>query len=114
MKGSPATVKARIYRIDRSAGNQAGRYQEYEVPLQDRMSVLNLLQYVNEHYDGGLAYYVSCRRGLCAGCAVRVNGKSKLACVELVTGDVTIEPLSEDRVVKDLLIRSSHRDDSQS
>ena len=108
MTENQPTVKVRIYR------SQAGRHQEYEVPLRDKMSVLNVLQYVSENYDGGLSYYASCRRGLCAGCAVKVNGKAKLACVELVTGDVTIEPLSGDRVVKDLLIRSSHGEERPS
>ena len=77
MTENQPTVKVRIYR------SQAGRHQEYEVPLRDKMSVLNVLQYVSENYDGGLSYYASCRRGLCAGCAVKVNGKAKLACVRI-------------------------------
>ena len=105
------TIKARIFRCNPGEGQRAGSYAVFDVPLREKMSVLNVLQYVNEHYDGGLAYYVSCRRGLCSGCGVRVNGKAKLACVELVSGDLTIEPLSEDRVVKDLLVHDSDRND---
>jgi len=74
------------------------------VPVVQGMSVLNVLQFISENYDGGLAYYISCRRGNCAGCTIRVNGKSKLACSEMVTDDLILEPVSKDRVIKDLLI----------
>ncbi len=63
----------------------------------------NALQHINEEYDGGLAHYLSCRRGICAECMVRVNGRVVLACTELVRGDITVEPVKKDRVVKDLV-----------
>jgi succinate dehydrogenase/fumarate reductase iron-sulfur protein len=100
-------VKVRIFRSNPARKQNDPGYQTYDVPIVERMSVLNVLQYINERYDGGLAYYVSCRRGLCSGCAVRVNGRPRLACTELVDSDITIEPISEDRVLKDLLTKCS-------
>jgi len=79
-------------------------YQTYQVPYQEMMSVANALQYINEHFDGGLAYGLSCRNGLCMGCVMRVNGKAVLACKEIVKGDLIIEPLDEKRVIKDLIM----------
>ncbi len=100
-------IKVRVSRFNPALDQKQPEFRTYEVPITEAVSVLNVLQYINEQYDGGLAFYVSCRRGLCAGCAVRVNGKPKLACTELVTGDLTIEPLSQHRVLKDLLLKNS-------
>ena len=49
--------------------------------------------------------YISCRRGICGGCVMKVNGKSKLACMEIVKGDIILEPINENRVIRDLLCR---------
>ena len=67
------------------------------------MSVLNALQYVSATYDGGLAYYASCRYGVCGGCLVRVDGKAVMSCTEPADRDMTVEPASNTKVVKDLL-----------
>jgi len=100
----------KVYRFN-PAKNKEARYQTYAVPLAGQLSVLNVLQYITEHYDGGLAYYASCRIGKCTGCTVRVNGKSRLACTELVQGDLTLEPVSLDRVIKDLLVKHAGKEE---
>lgn len=86
-------------------------YETYEVPLTRGMSVLNVLQYINEAHDGGMAHYYSCRRGVCVDCAVKVNGKTKRSCLEWAKGDMVLEPISEIRVVKDLLVASTKESD---
>lgn len=97
------TARVRVFRFNPET-DQSPRYETYEVPIGTGKSIFNALVYINEHYDGGLAHYVSCRRGVCAGCLVRVNGKVRRACTEILRGDVTIDPVSKDRVVKDLLV----------
>lgn len=103
-------VNVKVLRFNPAREKEA-RYQTYIVPLAGQMSVLNVLQYITEHYDGGLAYYASCRIGKCTGCTVRVNGKARLACTELVQGDLTLEPVSRGRVVKDLLIKPAGKEE---
>lgn len=78
-------------------------YETYQVPLEDGMSVANVLSLINELFAAALAYRVSCRRGLCASCLMKVNGRTRLACCEAVTGDLTLEPAFPDRVAKDLV-----------
>jgi succinate dehydrogenase/fumarate reductase-like Fe-S protein len=78
-------------------------YVTYEVPLVEGWSVSNVLTYINEHLDGGLAHYLSCRRGICGDCVVRVNGEAKFACMEIVTGDLVLEPISPTHLIKDLV-----------
>ena len=103
-------VNVKVYRFSPAKDKEA-RYQTFIVPLTGQMSVLNVLQYITEHYDGGLAYYASCRIGKCTGCTVRVNGKSRLACTELVQDDLTLEPVTPKRVIKDLLVKHAGKEE---
>ena len=103
-------IKVKVFRFNPAKGKEA-TYQTYSVPFIERMSVLNVLQHINEHFDGGLAYYISCRRGACAGCTVKVNGKARLACTELAEDNMTIEPVSRNRTIKDLLVKPSEKEE---
>ena len=97
-------ISVKVFRFNPRQGETKSRMETYTVAIvEGGTSVMNVLHYISEHYDGGLAYYASCRRGACAGCAVRVNGKVRLACLEIVDGDLVLEPVAEDRVLKDLL-----------
>ena len=105
-------VKFKVFRGN-PANSEAGRYDTYEFPasqLKGR-SILQVLFLINEKYDGGLAFYGCCRRGVCVDCMMRVNGKPKLACLEPAGQDVTLEPLSPDRAIKDLLMGSPREED---
>lgn len=82
---------------------EAPHYATYRIPFTEGMSVSGALQLVNELYDGGVAHYLSCRRGLCAGCVVKVNGKPCKGCIETVTGPLVLEPVAPHRVIKDLV-----------
>lgn len=104
------TIEVRIFRFNPVVDKEP-RYEVFRIPFIEGSSVSNALQYVNEEYDGGLAHYLSCRRGVCAGCMVRVNGKAVLACTELVHGDMVIEPIKQDRIIKDLVVRGTKADD---
>lgn len=78
--------------------------QKYEIPYIKDSSVLNVLEYIYEHVDPSLAFYASCRRGICGRCNIRVNGKARLSCGELVTGDLKLEPTKPKKVVRDLKV----------
>ena len=99
-------IKVKCFRFDPSCEKEP-RYQYYYVPIEGEMSVLNVLDYIYEQLDPSLAYrrYVACKRGVCTECAVRVNGKNELACRKSVDGDLTIEPVSKERVSRDLVTR---------
>ena len=77
--------------------------------MQGAMSVFNVLEYINEELDGGLAFYVSCRQGLCRGCVVRLNNQPVFACTELVSTDIVIEPFDMENAVRDLVILKKNR-----
>lgn len=104
-KGLDKTIRIKVFRSNPMQDIPPG-YDTYEIPfrLLEGRSVLQVLQFINENYDGGLAFYGSCRRGVCVDCMIRINGEPKLACLESISGDITLEPLSKDRVIKDLLV----------
>ena len=99
-------ITAKVFRFDPTADKES-YFQDYEVPLSEGMSVMNVLDYIYQNLDGTLAYYdhAGCALGICARCTGRVNGKAGLFCQIPVEGDVCIEPASTSNVVKDLVIK---------
>ncbi len=100
-------IHVQVYRSpsqNEEDGNKEGEYKGCEIPYKDRMTVLNVLDYIQESCDRSLAYYKSCRIGKCTGCLVEVNGKNKLACTTLAKDGMKIGPAKERRVIRDLVI----------
>ena len=99
-------ITAKVFRFDPTADKES-HFQDYEVPLSEGMSVMNVLDYIYQNLDGTLAYYdhAGCALGICARCTGKVNGKAGLFCQVPVEGDVRIEPTSASNVIKDLVIK---------
>ena len=95
-------IQVTCYRFDPATDRKPQR-QSYIVPIRGLTSVLNVLEYIQKNLDPSLAFYGCCRRGLCAKCSVQVNGVRGLACEMVVDGDVIIEPVSEEKVKRDLV-----------
>ena len=97
---------AKVYRFNPEVDKEA-HYDTFEVEVkpEDHMTLMNLLQHIAENMDSSLSFYMhsACGQGICGRCAVRVNGKVKLACNTVLTGeDVVLEPAGK-QVVKDLV-----------
>ncbi len=100
------TIKVRVSRFDPKLDN-AAHYQTYEVPLEPRMTVMDVLDYIYENIDPSIAYHshTSCHRRVCARCNVVINNKPGLSCHTEVTGDLTIDPLPRYEVIRDLVVK---------
>jgi len=85
-------------------GNEKTWFDTYEVPLEEKMSVFNALEYVGNYIDPGLAFGASCRIGKCMGCTMMINGKRRLACTTLVEEDLVLEPDNKYPVIRDLVV----------
>ena len=89
----------------------APRWQSYEVPFSDDMSVLQGLQYVKDHLDGSLTFRWSCRMAICGSCGVMLNGVPALGCETFLRdyhpAKLRIEPLNHFPIVRDLAIDQS-------
>lgn len=92
-------------RVLRSAQNgNPGSYQDFKVPYQQRMRVLDALNWIAENQATDIAYRWICGSKMCGTCAVRVNGREVLACWEAVERSMTIEPLRNLPVIRDLVV----------
>lgn len=98
--GDPIDVSIR--RFDGDDGN--GRYQSFKVPYRKWMRVLDALNWIAEHEATDLAYRWICGSKMCGSCALRMNGREVLACWEAVEPTMTIEPLRNLPVVRDLIV----------
>ncbi len=98
-------IKVRIFRFDPSV-DKTPYYKTYEVPFEEGMSAMDALDYVYQNQDSTLAYYdhAGCALGICGRCTGKINGHAGLICQTRVEGDITLEPLNQKKVVKDLVI----------
>ncbi len=104
-------VKIKIRRCDPIGTGRCEPYlQAYEVEVSKGMTVLEALMWIKEHLDGSLSFRSSCRSAICGSCGVMVNGSPRLACRTQIipeyekVRDLTIAPLSNFRVIKDLVV----------
>jgi succinate dehydrogenase/fumarate reductase-like Fe-S protein len=97
-------IQTKVFRFDPSVDKEP-YFQSYQVPLSQGMSAMDVLDYIYQNLDGSLAYYdhAGCSLGICAKCTGRINGKPGLFCQTMVSGDITLEPASVSRVVRDLV-----------
>ena len=101
------SVRVTVTRYD-PRRDSAPHEETYEVPVGGTTSVTNVLYEINERYHAGIAYRVSCKRGICASCRMKVNGSSRLACTQAVdAGELRVEPATKpELIIKDLVFES--------
>lgn len=83
------------------------RYDTFEVPYTDGMTILDLLRFIQSTLDKSVSFRWECRSGICGTCGVVVNGKPVLACSALVDPTIKtykIDPLQNFSVEKDLIV----------
>ncbi len=99
------TRHVRVFRFKR--GEDAPRFEEYDVPVGEPTTILEALRWIQLHGDPTLALRHSCLHASCGTCGVRVNGREGLACVTAIrdtSGTVTVEPLANLPVLNDLVV----------
>jgi len=96
-------MKLKIQRFCHHRTPEKSTLVEYDVPLKE-CTLLEALYYIKEQVDPTLTFASGCRSEVCGSCAVRVNGREKLACgYKTKEGDI-IEPLSKTAIIKDLVV----------
>lgn len=98
-------VDVNIRRFDQEDGG--ARYQRFKVPYRKWMRVLDALNWIAENEATDLAYRWICGSKMCGTCALRMNGREVLACWEAIEPAMTIEPLRNLPVVRDLIVDRS-------
>lgn len=105
---SDRTYRLTVYRYKR--GNGGERFDHFDVPAQECVTVLDALRWVQLHRDRSLSIRHSCMHASCGTCGVRVNGREELACVCALAGrrdEIRVEPLANLPVLTDLVVEMS-------
>jgi succinate dehydrogenase/fumarate reductase-like Fe-S protein len=101
MSDQPITVHIERFNPQTDA---APHWELFEVPYEQRHSVLTLLHYIYEHFDASLSYRnYTCGRGICDSCRVNLDGKVRKGCATPVQpgAEIHLRPCSA-AVIKDL------------
>lgn len=96
----------KVFRFDPDKDNLP-YFQDYDVPEQKGMTVLEGLYYILENLDPTLAFRSSCRMGVCGSCAMHINGQYGLSCetqVATLGNKITIRPLAHMTVIRDMVV----------
>lgn len=79
-------------------------YETHEYPFEPGMSVLDVATYVCENTDPSFSFSYGCRNSHCGVCGARINGKAGLMCREGATSEMTLEPLDNLPVIRDVMV----------
>lgn len=108
VEGPSAVTESRRFRVFRyKRGDAESRFDEFDVPVGPRSSVLDALRWIEVHADPTLAIRHSCFHASCGTCGVRINGREGLACVTPVRDlgrTITVEPEANIPILADLVL----------
>ncbi|HEY6776708.1 MAG TPA: succinate dehydrogenase/fumarate reductase iron-sulfur subunit [Thermoleophilaceae bacterium] len=101
----------KIRRYDPESGEPA-YWADYTAELPPERSVLDGILQVKDREDASIGIRCSCRAAICGSCGVRINGRSRLACNTKIgdaaagarDGAITVEPMGNMPVIKDLIV----------
>ena len=101
------TITLEIFRYHPETDDEP-RFQNFDVPYQEDWVILDALNWIKDNVDGTLTHRWSCRMGVCGSCGMMVDGVPRLTCAaflqEYYPRSVTIEPLANFPVVRDLVV----------
>ncbi|MFL9450135.1 MULTISPECIES: succinate dehydrogenase/fumarate reductase iron-sulfur subunit [Nostocales] len=112
-----------LFKVIRQQQNSSPVVKTYVLDVEPGNTILDCLNRIKWEQDGTLAFRKNCRNTICGSCAVRINGRSALACKENVGSEIshtqsaqtpasptnvipeiTIAPLGNMPVIKDLVV----------
>ncbi len=120
------TLKVRRYKPE---SGESAYWEQFDVELEDSLSVLDGLLQVKDREDGSLSVRCSCRAAICGSCGLKINGQSGLGCKTQIgeahelaqkqaaalgrdasTVPIIVEPMGNMPVIKDLVtdMESTH------
>ena len=72
-------IKVKVLRYNPGTDKKP-HWQNYDVNVEEDVTILDVLNEIHWNIDGTLAYRRSCRSAICGSCAMKVNGRNVLAC----------------------------------
>ncbi|MCF4968113.1 succinate dehydrogenase/fumarate reductase iron-sulfur subunit [Nostoc sp. CMAA1605] len=105
------------FKIIRQQYSSPAIVQNYILETEPGSTILDCLNRIKWEQDGTLAFRKNCRNTICGSCAMRINGRSALACKENVGSElarlpqqsdgipeISIAPMGNMPVIKDLVV----------
>lgn len=96
--------------------DDSSKFIEFTVSYEKWTTVLEAILKVKSYFDHSIAVRYSCRQATCGSCGMMINGKPKLACFtkisELDSNVVTVEPMSNFPIIRDLAVKFERMFDS--
>src|SRR5487761_1500427 len=109
------TIKIEIKR--QSGPDAKATVEKFELPYRPNMNVISVLREIAATpvtADGKettpITYDANCLEEICGSCAMRINGRARMACSALVKNfeqPIKVEPLSKFPLVRDLQVDRS-------
>jgi succinate dehydrogenase/fumarate reductase-like Fe-S protein len=101
---APANRTATLH-VRRGALGEAARYDDFSIPYEEGMSVLDALRWIRTHLDSSLAIRYSCiNANACKTCMALINGEVEYTCIAKLTPmTTTVEPLPKRPLIRDLV-----------
>ncbi|MCX7595948.1 MAG: succinate dehydrogenase/fumarate reductase iron-sulfur subunit [Fischerella sp.] len=115
-----------VFKVIRQQQNSSPVVQTYLLQAEAGNTILDCLNRIKWEQDGTLAFRKNCRNTICGSCAMRINGRSALACKENLGSEIarlqqlaantsdkntipeiTIAPLGNMPVIRDLVVDMS-------
>ncbi|MBI4593998.1 MAG: succinate dehydrogenase/fumarate reductase iron-sulfur subunit [Candidatus Rokubacteria bacterium] len=104
-----ATFTLRVFR----GAAQRGQFQEYRVPSDEGMVLLDVVHRLQATQAHDLAVRWNCKAGKCGSCSAEVNGKPRLMCMTRMdlfepATTITIAPIRAFPLIRDLVTDVSY------
>lgn len=106
------TVHLKVFRYDPDVEDkQDPRFDDFVVPYERGMTVLDALIYARDEFDSSLTFRHSCRMAVCGSDGFFINGRQRLGCQTQISDldtPIRVEPLPHQPVIKDLVVDMDH------
>src|SRR5687767_5547190 len=97
-----------LMRVFRGAPGQPSHFQDFTVPVEEGMVVLDALHWIQAHAAPDLAVRWNCKAAKCGSCSAEINGRPSLTCKsrlsDFAEGEtITVEPMRTFPLIRDLV-----------
>jgi succinate dehydrogenase / fumarate reductase iron-sulfur subunit len=95
-------------RVFRGEGDGPSHFDEFDVPVEEGMVVLDALHWIQGNASPDLAVRWNCKAAKCGSCSGEVNGRPKLMCKTRLSDfdldeTITVEPMRTFPLIRDLV-----------
>ena len=95
-------------RVFRGSPGEPGHYDEFDVPAEEGMVVLDALHWIQGHEAPDLAVRWNCKAAKCGSCSAEVDGRPSLTCKTRLSDfdleqPITVEPMRAFPLIRDLV-----------